>query len=113
MNRQDKKGRNWQNKQYDRICSKHFPYGKPLVSAPAPVLHMGYEVRRKESSKTAPTSRERLPVKRFKPEPDLTPSVKDDHDRMYIYKCDCALKCTREGCVTKQSEIKTLFDTQS
>ncbi|KAJ8030934.1 Protein ALP1-like [Holothuria leucospilota] len=89
VNRQDEKGRNWQNKPYDRICSKHFPDGKPSVSYPDPVLHMGYEVRRKDSSKTAPKRpppKERLPVKRFKPELDLPPS----------------------GCVTKQSEINSL-----
>lgn len=42
MNRTDvKTGKNWVNKDHDRVCSKHFPDGKPTRAHPDPTLQLG------------------------------------------------------------------------
>ena len=43
VNRKDPKtGKNWVPKKHSRICSKHFPDGKPTKINPYPILELGY-----------------------------------------------------------------------
>ncbi|XP_078662112.1 uncharacterized protein LOC144906066 [Branchiostoma floridae x Branchiostoma belcheri] len=124
MNKTDvKTKKNWMNKPYDRVCSRHFPDGKPTKAHPDPILHLGY---------TRPSSDQKLTPKRPPPsqrvaipgpsekkpriesvnEEDvlMTPIAKAEHDHTYTYKCDCREDCDCQGCFSKQKRINLLED---
>ena len=42
-NRKDEKGKNWQPKSASRVCSKHFPDGRPTSQNPNPTINLGYK----------------------------------------------------------------------
>ena len=43
INRKDEKGKNWQPKSDSRVCSRHFPDGRPTSQNPNPTINLGYK----------------------------------------------------------------------
>ena len=43
INRKDEKGKNWQPKSDSRVCSTHFPDGRPTSQNPNPTINFGYK----------------------------------------------------------------------
>lgn len=123
MNKTDPKTKkNWVNTKYDRVCSRHFPEGKPTPAHPDPVLHLGY---------TRPTSEQRVTAKRPPPSRVAIPEPSEkkqriecmdevdvvmtsteeeelDHGYTKTYKCDCREDCDCPGCFSKQVRINSL-----
>ncbi|XP_071481997.1 uncharacterized protein [Diadema antillarum] len=122
MNQKDQStGKNWINKPHDRVCSKHFPDGKPTLAHPDPVLHLGYKLSPQIAPKRAPPRDREEPTKSRKrvcrtPTTSSTPSpsigmaasVKVEEDHRYTYKCDCKPSCDCVGCIQKQAKIISL-----
>ena len=78
MNRKNEKtGHNWENKVHDRVCSIHFPDGKPTLANPDPVLNLGYDLHTTEQKKRGPPTVCESPVKKLRnkePETALEPA---------------------------------------
>ncbi len=61
INRKDPKtNKNWVAKSFDRVCSTHFPDGRPTPAHPDPCLYLGYG-----SSLDTPSTPRRPPTKRL------------------------------------------------
>ena len=63
VNRKDEKGRNWQPKSDSRICSIHFPEGRPTIQNPNPTINLGYtSVANSKKERKRPLVRETTPL---------------------------------------------------
>ena len=136
VNRKDPKtGKNWVPKKHSRICSKHFPDGKPTKINPYPILELGYRAcyqnlkhgRREIMRSPLPST---CNWKTHKPSSvdqnhEISvdcPSVSTSHtnmdttyfdtyvenDHAYLYSCPCSENCNCRGCLQKQQEIMQL-----
>ncbi len=94
VNRKDPKTKkNWQPSEDSRVCSVHFPEGRPTEDFPSPVVNIsatgnGKAVKRKRPpppKSRAPYQKKVKSAKTSGKQP--TPVVLQDHD--YIYHCDC------------------------
>ncbi|XP_019639903.1 PREDICTED: uncharacterized protein LOC109481748 [Branchiostoma belcheri] len=109
--------KNWENKCHDRVCSRHFPDGKPTRTYPDPVLHLGYTMPSCEQKITPrrPPPTQRLPIPepakkkpRIEDDPVITPTERIEQDHPYTYRCDCREGCDCPGCTQKQMKIDSL-----
>ena len=63
VNRKDEKGRNWQPKSDSRMCSIHFPEGRPTIQNPNPTINLGYtSVANSKKERKRPLVRETTPL---------------------------------------------------
>ena len=46
-------GKNWENQMHDRVCSRHFPDGKPTPENLDPILELGYDSKQQIAPKRA------------------------------------------------------------
>ena len=110
VNRKDAKTKkNWQPSEDSRVCSVHFPEGKPTEAFPSPAINLSATGREKPPKRKRPPPKSRTPYhkntkRRKKTKIDITTALLMDHD--YIYKCDCTNSCMCEGCVKKEKIIQ-------
>lgn len=86
VNRKDEKGRNWQPKSDSRICSNHFPEGRPTIQNPNLTINLGCKsVANSKKERKRPLVRETTPLtKRACPEKSLLHCPMMSHQPLHI-----------------------------
>ncbi|XP_033638949.1 uncharacterized protein LOC117299508 [Asterias rubens] len=126
INRKDPKtNENWVAKSFDRVCSRHFPDGRPTAAHPDPCLYLGYEPSPGPPStlRRPPTNSPLNPATEHKRRKKLDSgeivlaqqgeldvdyaqyTFSHDHN----YTCNCQSNCECPGCATtKKGKIQSL-----
>ena len=90
VNRKDEKGRNWQPKSDSRICSIHFPEGRPTTQNPNPTINLGYtSVANSKKERKRPSVRETTPLTKKACHEKSTPMM--SHQPLHIVKIQTRL----------------------